>query len=248
MDYRKLNVATKKDHFPLSFIDQIFDRLAGKEYYYFLDGYLGYNHITIAIEDQHKTTFTYPYGTFAFHQMPFGLCYAPWTFQRCMMAIFSNFLKRSTLCFYEKYKQAFKTLKGALTSAIRAILGQKIKDKVIHHIYYTSKTLNESQENYTTTEKELLTEVFVIETFKSYIVGFKVTYVPEYDTTKILAKSDEAPYGGPFGGQKTVSKDGKHLSLQQNAPATHLGDRTFDVWELILWGHFLNLMAIFTSC
>ncbi|KAK8546635.1 hypothetical protein V6N12_027411 [Hibiscus sabdariffa] len=54
MDYRKLNKATKKDHFPLPFIDQMLDRLAGKEFYCFLDGYSGYNQIAIAPEDQEK--------------------------------------------------------------------------------------------------------------------------------------------------------------------------------------------------
>ncbi|PIN02788.1 DNA-directed DNA polymerase [Handroanthus impetiginosus] len=55
MDYRKLNKVTRKDHFPLSFIDQMFDRLAGNEFYYFLNGYSGYNQIAIAPEDQEKT-------------------------------------------------------------------------------------------------------------------------------------------------------------------------------------------------
>ena len=60
MDYRKLNKATRKDHFPLPFIDQMLDRLAGYSYYCFLDGYSGYNQIPIAPEDQEKTTFTCP--------------------------------------------------------------------------------------------------------------------------------------------------------------------------------------------
>ena len=87
-DYRKLNTATRKDHFPLPFIDQILDRLAGYPHFFFLDGYSGYNQIAIAPEDQEKTTFTCPFGTFAFRRMPFGLCNAP--FQRCMMSIFSD--------------------------------------------------------------------------------------------------------------------------------------------------------------
>ena len=78
IDYRKLNKATQKDHFPLSFIDQMLDRLAGYEYYCFLDGYLGYNRIAIAPEDQEKTTFTCPYSTFAFRRMSFGLCVMLW--------------------------------------------------------------------------------------------------------------------------------------------------------------------------
>ena len=80
MDYRKLNKATRNDYFPLPFIDQMLDRLAGKQYYYFLDGYSCYNQIAIASEDQEMTTFTCPYGTFAFRRMPFGLYNAPVTF------------------------------------------------------------------------------------------------------------------------------------------------------------------------
>ena len=89
MDYRKLNKATRKDHFSLPFINQMLDRLAGKYYYCFLDRYSSYNWIAIALEDQKKTIFTCPYGTFAFRRMPFGLCNAPATFQRHMMSIFS---------------------------------------------------------------------------------------------------------------------------------------------------------------
>ncbi|XP_075077272.1 uncharacterized protein LOC142164007 [Nicotiana tabacum] len=93
MDYRKLNSATCKDHFPMPFIDQMLDCLAGRSFYCFLDGYSGYNQINITLEDQEKTTFTCPYGTFAFSRMPFGLCNAPATFQRCMMSIFSDMVE-----------------------------------------------------------------------------------------------------------------------------------------------------------
>ena len=93
IDYRKLNTATCKDHFPLPFIDQMLERLAGHAYYCFLDGYSGYNQIPIAPEDQEKTTFTCPFGTFAYRRMPFGLCNAPATFQRCMMSIFSDMIE-----------------------------------------------------------------------------------------------------------------------------------------------------------
>ncbi|KAG9458366.1 hypothetical protein H6P81_002874 [Aristolochia fimbriata] len=87
INYRKLNAATRKDHFPLPFIDQMLERLAKNKFDCFLDGYSGYFQISIAPEDQEKTTFTCPYGTFAYKRMPFGLCNAPATFQRCMMAL-----------------------------------------------------------------------------------------------------------------------------------------------------------------
>ncbi|GKD75052.1 hypothetical protein Tco_1333334, partial [Tanacetum coccineum] len=77
IDYRKLNEATQKDHFPLPFMDQMIERLAGNEFYCFLDGFSGYFQIQIDPQDQEKTTFAYPYGTFAYRRMPFGLCNAP---------------------------------------------------------------------------------------------------------------------------------------------------------------------------
>lgn len=112
MDYRRLNKATRKDHFPLPFIDQMLDRLAGKSHYCFLDGYSGYNQITISLEDQEKTTFTCPYGIFAFRRMPFGLCNAPATFQRCMMAIFTDMVETFMEIFMDDisvYGESFET-------------------------------------------------------------------------------------------------------------------------------------------
>nr|GFA53808.1 reverse transcriptase domain-containing protein [Tanacetum cinerariifolium] len=94
IDYRKLNEATRKDHFPLPFMDQMLERPAGNEYYCFLDRFSGYFQIPIDPKDQEKTTFTCPYGTFAYKRMPFGLCNAPRTFQRCMMAIFHDMIEK----------------------------------------------------------------------------------------------------------------------------------------------------------
>ena len=69
------------------------DRLAGRSHYCFLDGYSGYNQISIAPENREKTSFTCPYGVYAFRRMSFGLCNAPATFQRCMMAIFTDMVE-----------------------------------------------------------------------------------------------------------------------------------------------------------
>ncbi|RVW75807.1 hypothetical protein CK203_055101 [Vitis vinifera] len=164
---------------------------------------------------QEKTTFTCPFGTYAYRRMPFGLCNAPATFQRCMLSIFSDMVERimevfmdditiyggivlaissprkafevdksqgGTYCqiaipnhcerskaiswpcrFYRRFMQDFLSFKAlcellandANDFAIGAVLGQR-EDRKPYVIYYASKTLNETQRNYTTTEKELL--------------------------------------------------------------------------------------------
>ena len=91
--YRKLNAMTRKDHFPLPFIDQVLERVSSHSFYYFLDGYSRYFQIEIDVEDKGKTTFTCPFGTYAYRRMPFGLCNAPVTFQRCMLSIFSDMVE-----------------------------------------------------------------------------------------------------------------------------------------------------------
>nr|GEY80692.1 DNA-directed DNA polymerase [Tanacetum cinerariifolium] len=103
IDYRKLNKATRKDHFPLPFMDQMLERLVGNEYYCFLDGFSDYFQIPIDPKNQETTTFTCPYGTFAYKRMPFGLCNAPGTFQRCMMAIFHDMIEKTMEVFMDDF-------------------------------------------------------------------------------------------------------------------------------------------------
>ena len=116
IDYRKLNASTRKDHFPLPFIDQMLERIAGHAFYCFLDGYSGYNQIAIAPEDQEKTTFTCPYGTFAYRRMPFGLCNAPATFQRCMMAIFADLVEEIMDVFMDDFSVYGNSFEGCLNN------------------------------------------------------------------------------------------------------------------------------------
>ncbi|GJR53581.1 reverse transcriptase domain-containing protein [Tanacetum coccineum] len=326
IDYRKLNEATRKDHFPLPFMDQMLERLAGNEYYCFLDGFSGYFQIPIDPNDQEKTTFTCPYGTFAYRRMPFGLCNAPGTFQRCMMAIFHDMIEKTmevfmddfsvfgssfSTClthlekmlkrcedtnlalnwekshfmvkegivlghkisksgievdrakidviaklphpttvkgirsflghagFYRRFIQnfskiarpmthlleketpfyfskecieAFNTLKKNLTEApiliapdwnepfelmcdasdfaLGAVLGQR-HEKHFRPIHYASKTLNEAESRYTTTEKEMLAVVYAFEKFRSYLVMNKCTVYTDHSALKYLfAKKD----------------------------------------------------------
>ncbi|GJT64202.1 reverse transcriptase domain-containing protein [Tanacetum coccineum] len=98
-----LNEASRKDHFPLPFMDQMLEILAGNDYYCFLDGFSGYFQIPIDPKDQEKTTFTCPYGTFAYRRMPFSLCNAPGTFQRCMLAIFHDMVEKMMEVFMDDF-------------------------------------------------------------------------------------------------------------------------------------------------
>ena len=94
IDYRRLNEVTRKDHFPLPFIDQLLERVSGHPFYCFLDGYSRYFQIEIAPKDQENTTFTCPFDTYAYRRMHFGLYNAPTTFQRCMLSMFSDMVER----------------------------------------------------------------------------------------------------------------------------------------------------------
>ncbi|CAN6720271.1 unnamed protein product [Malus baccata var. baccata] len=295
VDYRKINAGTRKDHFPLPFIDQMLERLAGRAFYCFLDGYSGYNQIPVALEDQEKTTFTCPFGTFAYRRMPFGLCNAPATFQRCMMSIFTGLVEHVVevfmddfSVFWDSFDQCLQNLSLVLERCIKtnlvlnwekchfmvkqeivlghlisnrgievdkakidaieklpppttvksvrsflghawfyrrfikdfskisrplcnllakdapfvfneayytvgAVLGQW-KDRLPQVIYYASRTLNDTQLNYATTEKELLAVVFALEKFRSYLVGAKVIVYTNHAVLKyLLSKKDTKP-------------------------------------------------------
>ncbi|KAK9911904.1 hypothetical protein M0R45_035784 [Rubus argutus] len=188
-----------------------------------------YNQIAIAPEDQEKTTFTCPFGTFAYRRMPFGLCNAPATFQK-VYGFYRRFIKDFSkvsrpLCkllqkdiafeFDEDCQKAFEKLKELLTSApiivppdwslpfelmcdasdyaVGAVLGQRV-NKVPHAIYYASRTLNDAQLNYSTTEKELLAVIFALEKFRSYLIGTKVIVFSDHAALKyLLTKKDAKP-------------------------------------------------------
>ncbi|KAJ1701516.1 hypothetical protein LUZ63_001295 [Rhynchospora breviuscula] len=121
IDYRKLNAATRKDHFPLPFVDQLLERLASHSYFCYLDGYSGFFQIPIHPEDQEKTTFTCPYGTFAYRRMPFGLCNAPATFQRAMMAIFSDLIENVMEVFMDDFSVYGTSFETCLTNLSKVL-------------------------------------------------------------------------------------------------------------------------------
>jgi hypothetical protein len=132
IDYRNLNAATRKDHFPLPFIDQMVERLAGHEYYCFLDGYSGYNQIPVDPEDQEKTTFTCPFGTFAYRRMPFGLCNAPATFQRCMSSIFFDMVERIMEIFMDDFSVFGASFQECLDRLTLVLVRCKEKNLVLN--------------------------------------------------------------------------------------------------------------------
>ena len=103
IDYRKLNEATRKNHYPLPFMNQMLERLTGQSFYYFLDGYSSYNQIAVDPQDLEKTAFTCPFDVFAYRCMPFGLCNAPATFQRCMMDIFADMVEKCIEVFMDDF-------------------------------------------------------------------------------------------------------------------------------------------------
>ncbi|WJZ99818.1 hypothetical protein VitviT2T_018233 [Vitis vinifera] len=121
IDYRKLNTVTRKDHFPLPFVDQVLERVSGHPFYCFLDGYSGYFQIEIVVEDQENTTFTCPFRMYAYRRMPFGLCNAPTTFQRCMLSIFNDMVERIMEVFMDditKYGSTFEECLANLESVL----------------------------------------------------------------------------------------------------------------------------------
>ncbi|RDY02056.1 Retrovirus-related Pol polyprotein, partial [Mucuna pruriens] len=110
IDYRKLNQATRKEHFLLSFVDQVLEKLAG------------YMQIHIALVDQHKTTFTCQFRTFTYTRISFRHCNAPSTFQKCMINIFSDLFEDCMEVFMDNltvYVESFEACLDNLSRVLR---------------------------------------------------------------------------------------------------------------------------------
>jgi hypothetical protein len=80
MDFQKLNATTKNDPYPLPFMEEVLDMVAGHEVYLFFDGFLGYHQIIITLEDKCKNIFITDHGTLVWIVLPFGLKNAPPTY------------------------------------------------------------------------------------------------------------------------------------------------------------------------
>jgi hypothetical protein len=133
VDYRELNKATLKDYFPLPFIDQVLDTLAGKKYFSFLDGFSGYNQIQIAPEDQEKTTFTCPWGTFAYKVFSFGLCNAPATFQRAVLGIFADLIHECVEIYMDDFSVYGDSFSKALHNLEKVLIRCRESNVALSH-------------------------------------------------------------------------------------------------------------------
>nr|GEW51276.1 hypothetical protein [Tanacetum cinerariifolium] len=169
--YQKLNDATRKDHFSLPFMDQMLKRLAGNEYYCFLDGFFGYFQIPIDPQDQEKSTFTCPYGTFAYRRHKISKSRIE--VDRAKADVIAKLPhptsvkeKETPFIFSKEYIEAFEILKKKLTEAsilvapdwdlqfeimcgasdfaVGAVLGQR-KTKHFQPMHYASKTMTDAQ-------------------------------------------------------------------------------------------------------
>nr|GFB27369.1 DNA-directed DNA polymerase [Tanacetum cinerariifolium] len=148
IDYRKLNEATRKDHFPLPFMDQMLERLAGNEYYCFLDGFSGYFQIPKDPKDQEKTTC---------EDTKLALNWEKSNFMMKEGIVLGHKISKKGIEVDKAKIEVISKLPHPTTikGIRRAVLGQRI-EKHFRTIHYASKTMNQTEANYTTTEKEML--------------------------------------------------------------------------------------------
>ncbi|XP_076936552.1 uncharacterized protein LOC143603719 [Bidens hawaiensis] len=234
IDYLKLNAATSKDHFPLLFTDQIVEKLSGQKFYCFLDGYSGYNQIAIHPEDQEQTTFTCPYGTFAFSRMPFGLCNAPTTFRRYLMDMKDPKpqLIRWVLLMQEFYLEIRdkKGIENVVADHLsRIVIEDGDRDGPIDESFPDEQILAMSQNSWFAhivnfkvagdlaehwprrKEKHLVSQAKQYfwddpDLFKIGVDQMIRRYIPEEDVRLVLEHAHSSSCGGHFSGQKTTRK------------------------------------------
>jgi hypothetical protein len=134
VDVYQLLEAQQSYLFPLPFIDEMLERLANHSFFCYLDGYSGYHQIPIHPDNQSKTTFTCPYGTFTYRRMSFGLCNSLASFQRCMMAIFSNLIEMVMAVFLDDFSVYGKTFEDCLANLDKVLKWCQMTDIVLNWV------------------------------------------------------------------------------------------------------------------
>ncbi|CAN6570913.1 unnamed protein product [Malus baccata var. baccata] len=165
IDYRKLNATTRKDHFPLPFIDQMLERRFIKDFSKISNPLCRLLQKDVAFdfnEDCEK----------AFNHL-------------------KEMLTSAHIIVPPDWSLPFELMCDASDYALGAVLGQR-KEKRLHVIYYASRTLNDAQLNYSTTEKELLAVVFALDKFRSYLLRTKVIIYTDHAALKYLFTKKEA--------------------------------------------------------
>ncbi|GJR44469.1 ribonuclease H-like domain-containing protein [Tanacetum coccineum] len=192
-------------------MDQLLERLVGNKFFCFLDEFSGYFKIPIKPVDQEKTTFTFPYGTYAYKRMPFGIFNAPSTFQRCMIAIFQDMLETSI----EVFMDDFSVFGDSFNSFLNNLEQMLIRCKQAHLV------LNWEKCHFMVTE--------------GIVLGHKVSRKGlELDKAKIdvIAKLP------PPTNVKVVRKAGTtSTNLTAKLPILNLGD--YDLWLMRIEQYFL---------
>ncbi|GJT58778.1 reverse transcriptase domain-containing protein [Tanacetum coccineum] len=207
IDYRKLNEATTKDHFPLPFMDQILERLAGNKYFYFLDGFSGYFQIPIDPNDQEKTTFTCPFGKCHFMVkegivLGHKVSSAGLEVDKAKIDVISKLPPLLTLKLLEKdtpfefndeCQEAFELLKEKLTCApVIVSPNWKISFELMCDASDFAVGAVLAQQKYTVTEKELMDVVFAFDKFRSYLILSKIIVHADHSALKHLFKKQDA--------------------------------------------------------
>ncbi|GJT63066.1 reverse transcriptase domain-containing protein [Tanacetum coccineum] len=211
IDYRKLNEATRKDHFPLPFMDQMLERLAGNEFYCFLDGFLrdsfdsclsNLEKMLKRCEDMNlvlnweKCHFMCREGIMLGHKLSkLGI-----EVDHAKVDVIAKLpqpttvkgkLTEAPLLAVPDWNLPFELMCDASDFAIDAVLGQR-KMKHFQPIHYANKTMTEAQIHYTTTEKEMLAVVYAFEKFRPYLVLSKSIVYTDHSALKYLMNKQDA--------------------------------------------------------
>ncbi|RVW31118.1 Transposon Tf2-11 polyprotein [Vitis vinifera] len=209
IDYRKLNAVTRKDHFPLPFIDQVLERVSGHPFYCFLDGYSG--DMVERIMEVFMDDITVYGGTFeeclvnleaVLHRCIEKDLVLNW--EKCHFMVRQGIVlghiisEKGIEVDKAKVELIVKLPSPTTVKGVRQFLGHARscawpkEDGKPYVIYYANKTLNEAQRNYTTIEKELLAVVFALDKFRAYLVGSFIIVFTDHSALKYLLTKQDA--------------------------------------------------------